>query len=100
VIWPWVPTDRRILALNRKLKGAAAIITQLRHDKAQLTDANATLRRLVDIATQTRDAAVAERNELRERLAAAIGRLALIDREEDMRDEDKAKRLSDGMGDQ
>lgn len=46
---------------------------------------------------------LAERDELiadlSGRLADALERNALIDREEDMRDEVRAKRLSDGLGD-
>lgn len=109
MIWPFVPTDRRILDLRRKLAGMTAVATQLRADKAKLSDANDTLRALVEryreigverlAAVDRLEAALRERDaellDTQGQLADARERLAFIDREEDMRDEVRAKRASD-----
>lgn len=134
-MWPFVPTDRRILDLRRKLQGMTAVATQLRTEKAKAEEANKTLRRLVDIGMSVRDSALSERDAAKALLAArdadlaransyaseleealrqrdadhaevsgrlqdALDRLALVDREEDMRVEVRAKRASDGQGDE
>ena len=63
-------------------KAHARVTAENAHYVAEAIRQDATIARLTQ-----------ERDELRERLA-------LIDREEDMRDEIRAKRMSDGLGDQ